>query len=238
MTQHQETILAKIKKLMNLTEARGATPAEAANAAAKITAILFEHNLTMAQAEAHQPDQPREGMGKNEYTVPFGGPMAARWMATLTNIIAKFNFGSVVCDTRSRKIWVIGKPSNVEVILYMSEYIGREIQRLCKAEMHGMNNNSSFYNAFTRGAVSMIHTRLREQEEAMRAKSTTGTELILVSQQALAQAVGEYFPRLRQAKRARSLRDGGAYQQGQAAGKSISITRGIGATKTNRRAIS
>ena len=231
--QMKDSLLTRIKKLMAMTVERGATVEEAATAARKIQQILFEHNLSMSQVESHNPDQPKEGMGKTEYTMKFGGPMAARWMATLTHYIAKYNFGYVVTNTRERKIWVIGKPSNVEVILYMAEYIGLEIQRLCKERMKGPNNNSSFYNAFTRGAVDTIRQRLYEQQEVSKAQSTTGTALVVASEAQLKQAVAQYFPRLRAGRSARSLRDGGAYRQGQEAGRGISITRGIGAKKSS-----
>lgn len=51
-TMKKESIISRIKKLLNLTEDRGATTAEAATAAAKVQALLFEHNLDMSQCES------------------------------------------------------------------------------------------------------------------------------------------------------------------------------------------
>ena len=62
-----DSILNRIRKLNNLTEERGATPEEAASAAAKVQAMLFEHNLSLSDVDTGEPEGHAEPYGKTEY---------------------------------------------------------------------------------------------------------------------------------------------------------------------------
>jgi hypothetical protein len=70
MSNDNDRLLERVRKLLALTEARGATPEEAANAAAKVQAILFEHNLTLAQVERDSGNaKPKAGYDKTDFVL-------------------------------------------------------------------------------------------------------------------------------------------------------------------------
>jgi hypothetical protein len=78
MTDHNAiAILSKIKKLQALTTERGASPEEAASAAAKAQALLFEYNLSQADVDTkeHAPDP----YGKVEHTLTGANRSNVTW---------------------------------------------------------------------------------------------------------------------------------------------------------------
>jgi hypothetical protein len=89
-----DTILKRIQKLLALTVERGATPEEAATAAAKAQALLFEHNLSMAQVEAVGD------IGGDEifdYVLDIAAAMRfVNWRKALISAIAEYNFCTTI----------------------------------------------------------------------------------------------------------------------------------------------
>ena len=119
--QMKETILSRIKKLLALTESRGATPEEAATAAAKAQALLFEHNLTMSAVESHEGAEKGETIGKHLYDTAHIEKQYRGWRATLLNVVARYNFCYVVGRIGGVRTQyaIIGKQSNVEIVIFI-----------------------------------------------------------------------------------------------------------------------
>lgn len=130
----QDTILLRIKKLMAMTEARGATPEEAATAAAKAQALLFEHNLTMAQVDATSTEK-GEDIGKTIYDMTEGKDSSMGWRKLLLHMVTRYNFCKMcsMIDGLDRRTAIIGKKSNVEVAVFIYEHTQREIHKMAKA---------------------------------------------------------------------------------------------------------
>ena len=236
MTTH-ETILMRIKKLLNLTEARGATPEEAANAAAKAQALLFEHNLSMAAVEGVNLDK-AESYDKTDYEMKEGKGQY-EWRKSLLAVIARENFCKVIQFAGVQNhVDIIGKRSNVEVVCYIYESVQREIERLARiAKRQQAVEACKYYSSFCRGAIFTIAERLRAQRRTNEQATSSSTALVVQTDADLKRAVSQWFPSLRPVRSAPVRRSDG-YAAGKHAGHSISLNRGVGHTGSTPRRLS
>lgn len=239
----KESILTKIKKLQSLTVDRGATPEEAATAAAKAQALLFEHNLAQADVETLGPDAKPDPYGKVEHAHTDANRNNINWRRTLLHIIAENNFCSTVYTPNTTKQTVIGKKSNVETVLYLNECIARQIEEMAtQAAKTQLTDKASYKISFARGAVATISNRLYQQRKESEMKATSydaGPQGYTQDQQQrnalvirnsaleLQATVKKFYPRL-SSGRSSAIRNHEAYSAGKAAGHNISMNRGVG----------
>jgi hypothetical protein len=220
-----DNILAKIKKLQALAT-NNSNAAEAASAAAKASALMFEHNITSAQVETHEPPEQYE---KIEHALD-ANRATLGWKQTLMYVVAKYNFCTSVKHTGSTRMSLIGKRSNVEAVLYLYAVCEREISRLGKAEARTQLTQRALYeHSFCRGAVSTIHERLRAQRAAQETTAATQETTALAlrnTTQELALATKQFFPRLRHT-RSRVSNHSDAFARGKAAGHHIGLHAGV-----------
>lgn len=236
MEQTKETILTRIKKLQNLTTERGATPEEAATAAAKVQALLFEHNISTADVETHEQHDGRPGSyGKVEHELQGANRNTVQWRRSLLYVIAKHNFCTAVTHPNTTKMSVIGKRSNVEVVLYLNASLARDIERLAlDAARTILQGKAAYMVSFCRGAVSTINARLSEQRRQNEQQATpatmAGQSTALVLRKAdadLSKAVASFYPRLRTTSTRSRISNSDGYSAGRAAGHHIGIRTGI-----------
>lgn len=222
-----DSILAKIKKLLNLTVDRGATPDEAASAAAKAQALLFEHNLSMSQVNTHElPNGKAEEIENIEMEIE-GGSGAIRWKRSLLHAIARHNFCRAVSLTGTSDVSVIGKRSNVVVVEYMSEYLEKEISRLAtNAAKDIVGSKVSFVSSFSIGAVVTIAERLKRQEEESGRANAASTALVVQTKDALDKALKRFFPHTRMSRGSRISHAEG-FEAGKKAGRSIGLHKAV-----------
>lgn len=235
--QTPDTILAKIKKLQALTTERGATPEEAATAAAKAQALLFEHNLSQCDVDTKEQAGP-DPYGKVETTLEGANRNTVTWRRTLLYTIAKHNFCTAITLPNQTKMIVIGKRSNVETVLYLNHILVREIERLAiEAGKTVLTNRAAYMVSFCRGAVSTIHRRLQEQQSESERTATSTTNArsagnavaIRTMSQELNKAVTHFYPQgLRTSTTRSRVGSMDGYRSGQQAGAGISMHRGVG----------
>ncbi len=237
----KETILSRIRKLQNLTTERGATPEEAAAAAAKAQALLFEHNLQVSDVDTHEtaPDP----YGKVEHELEHATRSSVVWRRGLLYIIAVNNFCTAVTQTGTTKMSVIGKRSNVETVLYLNQCLARQIASLAEhASRHLLSGRAEYQNSFCRGAVIAIQTRLKEQRRQSEQAATSmsgaydsgrASQNALTLRNAAAElqtAVSKFYPRLRHTTTRGGRGNPDGYSAGKAAGANVTMHRGIGSS--------
>jgi len=236
-------ILSKIKKLQALTTERGASPEEAASAAAKAQTLLFEYNLSQADVETkeHAPDP----YGKIEHTLTGANRSTVTWRRGLLYTIAKHNWCSAVTLPNTTKMNLVGKRSNVETVLYLNEILVREIERLAiDAARTVLSNRQAFMVSFCRGAVSIIHQRLAAQQREDTQQATTysgafdsgraskNAVAIRTAGEELNKALAHFYPGGLSHRTTRSrIGSADGYAAGQQAGRGLSMNRGIGQTR-------
>jgi hypothetical protein len=234
----QETILSRIKKLMNLTVERGATVEEAATAQVKAQALLFEHNLSMASVNAHNLDKKEaEAYARAAYELKEGKDQSMDWRRTLLYIIAKANFCTAISHPDTPRLMsMIGRPSNVEIVQYLYEHVQREVHKLAKAAQRlQTSQKSTYYTAFCRGACATIRERLQKQEEDQAKSTAACTALVVQSQADLDKAVAKWFPYLAHGRRKTGGRSADGFAAGKSAAKGIGLNRGVGSSSSQRR---
>jgi hypothetical protein len=224
----QDTILNRVKKLLALTIDRGATPEEAASASAKAQALLFEHNLSMAQVDTHELGDPIEQIENIDVTMQANNRTIG-WKKALLYSVARHNFCSGVYTPGTTIMHVIGKRSNVQVVEYLAASIGQEIERLSKAAAASLlSGKAAFISSFCNGAVSTIVERLKEQKRVNESASVACTALVVQSKGELDKAIKGFYPHLSHRRRSYSIGNSSGYAAGQSAGRSIGIHAGIG----------
>lgn len=239
--EKKESIVSRIKKLLALTEERGATKEEAASAAAKVQALLFEHNLEMSECTASQIVEDIDRYD-NALGVPAGSPYNQPYR-TLYSQICRYNFCKLI-NIGDGKVAIIGKKSNVEVCRYLYEYLSATLTGLAnkawKEYLSGFENSfyvkgniRTFKASFVVGAAIEIGARLKAQQEQNQNASSACTALVVVSSQQLAIRVKQIFPRL-VSGRGSKVRDGSGYAAGQAAGRTVSLSRGVTSSQSSR----
>lgn len=131
MKTKKDKILEKLRKLMNLKESATAlgNEGEANAAAADITRLLMEYNLT----ENDIPEQEKLENPIVSEEIPFKISTNGRWYSDLVSvvceynmcrslIISKFNNGRM----KRSEFEIIGRKKNVEVVLYLISFLSHQ----------------------------------------------------------------------------------------------------------------
>src|SRR3972149_7108907 len=108
------TVFEKIRKLHTLASHHTSNPNEAAAAAAKVQALLFEHNLTMADVTVHAAGHEYEDFS-GEFTVR-ARSWAINWHRDLLHVVARHNFCRAVHVKARQEFSIVGRRENVEVV--------------------------------------------------------------------------------------------------------------------------
>jgi hypothetical protein len=238
----RESILSRIKKLQALTTDRGATPEEAAAAAAKVQALLFEHNLEQADVDMSGPEEKAEAYEDVSYTHESAKQTTINWRRKLLHRIAKHNFCDTCFTSGTRRQYITGKRSNVDVVIYLYESVARQIEEMAEraAKAQPGDERKVFKRNFALGAVSTVALRLYEQRKADERRATNAshaTNVAKASQNAIMLrnteleikgAFAKFHPKVASADTG-SINSGLAYSAGQRAGHTVSLNRGVAA---------
>ena len=217
-------ILDRIKKLQALA---GDNPSEseAIAAAAKVQDLLLEHNLSMSDVDSHSLGEPQERIGKAEYAIPNANKLTITWKSILYHGIAKINFCETIKLNNSTKIALIGKPSNVQTVVYLADVLVRQIERMARAEGQTVLSNRALYEReYCLGAAQRVLRRLREAKDQA-TSSGPGMALVVASGKQVDKVFRTFFPNIRHTRSSIGGRTSG-YGAGQSAGNGISLPGG------------
>ncbi|NBT35513.1 MAG: DUF2786 domain-containing protein [Betaproteobacteria bacterium] len=172
-------VIDKIRCLRRLSENKSATPAEAANAAARVQELMLKHKLTAAD------------VGEDEEDVTWWpeplwtGKNRSPWRSVLAIGIATANACRILhgaAPGAARKMTVVGKKSDAEVVRYLYAFLEREIERHCK-EFLDKSSESAPGSAkmraksFRLGFAETVSRRLREERTKAKAEAATSTTM-------------------------------------------------------------
>jgi hypothetical protein len=225
----KESILWKIKKLLNLADtAKNSNIEEATSAGAKAQEILFKYNLELADVQGLSEEE-AETIDRQNYTVQ-ANRNTITWKGSLLHGVCLANFCRTVrLRSNSGQMAIFGKPSNVQVAVYLFEYLQREIERLAIEGLQAQGvftGKARWLRSFCLGAMSSVCRRLHEQKEQDRKASHGGTALVVVSDRELEKAVRSEFPILSKG-RSTTIGDSSGYSSGREAGNGIALRRGM-----------
>lgn len=183
-----DKLIDRIKKLLALANDAGATEAEAATAMAKVSEILAEHNLTMAQVDATvskddervQGHKGRHTHRNNKWEIHlFAGAAFLNFCSYYTNHLLDDN------DKLQRLQHVtIGKPVNVLASELLAEYLVATVNRMAKvystspeciaAAMLANTSAAMATHRYKQGMAVKLRLRMKALQEE-RSKQATKT---------------------------------------------------------------
>ena len=225
-------LLARIKKLMALTEDRGATEAEAQAAATMASALLAEHNLSAGDISLGDAVEPIVDAWDTEH-------VDRMWAWQLSSSVAALNLCRLFRSGRRGNLGArfVGTKVNVTASMDMARYLVRTVDRLAAKERPPEDSWSSVkrYRAAWRLGCS---TRLCHRLMALKAErergptATQGTTLPALAslysrekERIAAHMAGES---VRTMKSRRNPVDAAGYRAGAAAAAGIALHGEIG----------
>lgn len=148
-------IVDRIKKLLAMTESRGATEAEAAVAAAKIQEMLEEHGLEMAQIDLEGGAGERRTQGR----AGAAGFRRERWSETLMRAVAESCFVEPIVLRDGPKVMgfaLVGRESAVVSAEVLYDYLSGVVVRLA-------SQCDGSWSAFRFGCAERLASRLEQR---------------------------------------------------------------------------
>lgn len=232
-----EGVLDRIRKLMRLA-GNNSNANEAALAAAKANELMLRYKLDSVTVDGLAPvaDAVRTHM-ENEPI--FSGRNLVSWKNRLASTLAYHNACRII-HWRVRgatEVRIIGTKANAEVVGYLYSYIAREIERICKDEMsRGVGFGKTWANSFKVGAVIGVGERLREMKATVAAEYTSVALVVLDRErEALAKRYEEIAGNFKKSTAGTGqIGSVGGLEAGRAAGRGISVNRGIGGGQVKR----
>lgn len=244
----EDKLITKIRKLILLSK-HNENENEAALAAAKAQELLIMHNLSITEIEIEQHTEPEESITAQQYDhKKEGRKNEEKWRVLLASAVARSNLCKVIHigGYRSSLSW-IGKPSNIEVAIYMYETLVSDIEFIADrrwkqvlmlreiSEVHPEINifedetlytihGKEWKNNFYLGAVDAIDIRLKEGMSQLQENNNI-TALVTLNEAALDDFINNKWSKLRTYKVNQGY--GAGYRAGRAAGREIQFRRGI-----------
>lgn len=199
----KDHILNKIKKLLALTEERGATPDEAATAAAKVQALLDEYNLSLEDVPTDDPTV-NEVVSVDERLAQKARSPYAKVLAGLLHVIAITNWCRSIYFQSIGGARLYGTKANVQVVRYLYAYLARALMQEAKRTVPPGENAVSWTVSFIEGARHEIYARLRARRAEQRATGDRTNALVVVNDLRVDERVRADFPRTGKATAPRS----------------------------------
>lgn len=217
---------------------------EANAAAAGITRLLKEYNLTLHDIPADAKELDPVDMETIPYRFPY---MQHRWYWALLDVVAKYNNSSIirtrtlnglgkVVDTEFR---VVGRKLNREVVLYLVSFLGNQFTRIGKNNYPKwkMDYIMQFGNtppviglymkSFLLGCVIGLEEKLKKEQEAIQSDKLNA--LVKVNNTEIAE-----FIKAMDVKNARNRKVNAietAFTEGAEVGRNIQIHKGVAGAK-------
>lgn len=213
-----EQVIDKVRKLLAL--ATSSNEHEAAAAAAKAQELLLKYNIETRRLETE--DATDSGiivrrMTEHDFSGWRGQLIGAVCEATTTRVLLTKLGG------KSKLYQIFGAPANCEIAEYLYSYLTKTLVKLSPKPVATAESH-----AFRMGAVHVIYTRLLETYKAVAQASADTMALVVTTTEAIDAKVAEMYPKIGKARTAR-ISDWDAYDRGRVAGKSIPLSRGLGA---------
>ena len=244
--QVDEAVLVRIKKLLAL--ATSSNPNEAALAASKAQALLTQHNIAMAQVEA--VDLRKEGVDRFDWAdVVFPSNKSTQWRSTLFGAVAETTYCKCWIEKvrtggkydsigrwkagTIRKATIIGRPSDVEVAKYLFIYLANAIQREAashaKAEARPWVKGEAAHlrASFLKGMATVVHHRLMTEWKEARQNAEATNALVVVREGELTDWMEKHNIKFSKSKNYFRGADAASYYAGAAAGRDLSLSKGV-----------
>lgn len=245
----KDKLLEKLRKLTNLKVSAQAlgNEGEANAAAAAITRLLLEYNLTNEDI----PTQEKSNNPIVSVEIPFKAEMDnGRWYADLVAVVCEYNMcRSLIISISNNgrmqrsKFQIVGRQKNVEIVLYLISFLSHQFTSIGKTRYAQYKQECFktrpqsmviFLKSFLYGCVIGLNDKLKESKNNL--SSETGlTALIQVTDTEIDNFLKG--KKIGPAKKSKAKIDPLSVKQGIHVGKNIEICKGIHADITNEKSL-
>jgi hypothetical protein len=241
--ENKDAILRRIQKLLAIAQDDRANPNEAAAAAGMAERIMRKYQLENADVLAASlkigDDLSTEDVVATAKTNGTATKVVPPWVQFMASAIARLN----ECDAKAVRIGrdiglrFYGYSGDVLVSKWMLEYLVATTNRLCnefKKTDHyaavGRASVNSYRKGVSMGILSSLNALIAQKERERQAEVATGTALVVVKKQAIAEKFGTFkYP-----EKVVSSADGSAFRKGNADGKKVDVSRrAVGETRNS-----
>jgi hypothetical protein len=232
-----ENILARIKKLLSLSESSNEN--EAAAAAAKAQELMFKYEVEMSQV-ANLDLRPNEKVDEHNFDLDAGESKVANWRSWLFGAVAETSMCQPYFHRSSRgygkrgKVYgrIIGRKSDVEVAQYTYSWLTNELERLSHQYMANQiywdqYDSRKMRRSWLEGAAIGVSKKLREEFRSRSTESEASTALVVVRDKEIQDWMEDHGLQLQSRKSTVSAQDRKAYAAGFQTGSSLSVRRGV-----------
>lgn len=160
--------MAKVRKLMAMTEARGCTEAEAKTAAGLAAKIMMEYAIESAALDLESAAPVERGPIEiwDDPLDATGGRTEA-WKSRLALSIAHQMGCEIVKNGDALKI--VGRPDAVQGVRYVYAYCAREVARLTVARAYG--NGRVWVRSYRLGLIDAIREAMKAEQNAAKTEA-------------------------------------------------------------------
>lgn len=235
-----DSVIAKIKKLLNLSES--ANENEAALAAAKAQDLMFKHNLEIGAVQGFdlRPDEKVEqfnfDIGMEE-----GKKNIASWKQWLFNSVAETSMCKPYVSHGRYTSYgrVIGRKADVEAAQYTFSWLLYELERLANAYMADQiwfdkYDSRRMKRSWLEGAALGVSKTLRAEFESRKTETEASTALVIVRDREIDDWMENNGLKLQSRKSGGGQRDSKSFNAGFQTGSNLSMRRGVSGGSTAR----
>lgn len=222
MTAVPDQVLELLQRLKAMTVEAGCTPAEAANAAARLHAMLSKYQLDLADIAAADPGEPvvKEFKGSGYSRTPTYCTLYAQSIAE--------GFGCRLLYSPRGWTFVGFRSDALVAAFYVETTLARvqaEARRQAAARRLRGSDVGSFTKAFVVSAGAVVYQRLREKAQALVDGDGRAAALVPLK----AKRVDEFFDAIpaETGPPVRFPEDAGGTRAGEAYGQTMDITDGL-----------
>lgn len=227
----KEEVLAKVRKLFELSNSPNEH--EAALAAAKARELLARYNLSIADLPA---EAAVNALAPTEASVKVGKAVRNWVKGLLFHVAEGFECQHII---RRRKgcnatLSFIGTPADAQVAVYTFQFLFRQLDRFVERALPGLKrenrgwSTAALKHAYLDGAVKRVGERFREQADRIRAaERRTCTDLVLAKERMIRTYMATAFPNIKLEYGRRRMVSAAAFDRGYRDAGAIALRPGV-----------
>lgn len=198
MNAPDETVVEKIRKLLRITDERGATKDERDSALMAAQRLALRHSINLDEVDAReislvgepiisQDFRPqRSGGGEVRGKLPIANKFITWILARYFSVEVLTGWTAIPTGGVAPRLSIIGRRTNVEIAIYVYGFLYHEFQRRWREYKQTtgvpMSSRSSFYNGLYQGLCEKLDKTMDKAKFEAQAQLPSGTSMAMVLQ--------------------------------------------------------
>lgn len=230
--QVKESLIKKIKALLDKANSTDSLPEKEAFMLG-VQRLLQQHNIDIRKIENIETDD----FSVKEDSLIYSD----LWEAKLVHVIAVNNFCQTVRNVSDKKVNVIGRKENIEVVITMFQFFANSLLQLSVNSYNKMIEDAKkeygidvkkvpghkekmnmYLSDYMIGGVDGINAKMREQKQEEIRKNEKYNAVLRINDSAVQEYVSKKYPNLRKGKAMKRNDKSNGYNNGYKDGKSLS----------------